>query len=138
MDRSEIILMKYLTIVVDGISYYDDKSINAMLIFGTIFLMMGIACLVGLKKIGFKKYRETEQYEDHDNMEYDEAADDYVYGVGMRIIFAVLSVVFIIAAAGLFIRAATANTMEDYNERYGDEQIVVYPADKENAESKIS
>ena len=91
-----------------------------------------------MKKIGFKKYSETEQYEELDNMEYDEATDDYVYGVGMRILFSVLSAVFIIAAAGLFIRAAIANTMEDYNERYGDEQIVVYPADKEKAESKIS
>ncbi|MCR5143610.1 MAG: hypothetical protein K6C68_14025 [Ruminococcus sp.] len=130
--------MNYLTIISDGISYYDDKSINAMLIFGTIFLMTGIACLVGLKKIGFKKYRETEQYEELDNMEYDEASDDYVYGVGMRILFAVFSAVFVFAAAGLFVRAATANTMEDYNERYGDDQIVVYPADKEKAESKIS
>ena len=130
--------MKYLTIIVDGISYYDDKSINTMFVFCAIFLLMGIACLIGLKRIGFKKYRETEHYEELDNMEYDEAADDYVYGVGMRILFSVLSAIFIIAAAGLFIRAATANTMEDYNERYGDDQIVVYPGDKEKAESKIS
>ena len=114
-----------LTIVSDGITYYDHKSITAMIVFAGIFVMLGVICLIELKVTGLKKYSRSELITDEEDILVE--GDDYVYPTPLRVFLAVLAAVFLAAAVSLFILAFTADTEEDYYHSRNRAEITIYP-----------